>query len=101
MDDTNYFSKEYVAHMRAMREKFFKTGSVKGIQGVRSEILACWEVSYLYSVEHRQGEISTQKKGRLSADEFNQALLDAEALISVAEPYMRLLHSFWTRIIFG
>lgn len=94
MDNVNLFSKEYIEHARAMREKFFRTGSTEGITGIRTDILACWETSYLFNQEHNNQETNDQKKARISNKEFKKALSESADLISVAEPYMHLLHSF-------
>ncbi|MCI9239681.1 sigma 54-interacting transcriptional regulator [Oscillibacter sp.] len=89
MDETNLFSKEYLDHVRKAREQYFQTGSFRGITGVRSEILACWEESYRLCKAPDQ-----QKKGRVPAERFLSALEASKDLVDAAEPYMNLLHGF-------
>lgn len=89
MNDTNLFSKEYLDHVRTARERYFRTGSFEGITGIRSDILACWEVSYLLCKDP-----NSQKKGRVSGERFQAALRTSRELLDAAEPYMNLLHSF-------
>jgi len=85
------FEKTYLEHVRNMRERFFQTGSLDGITGVRSDILACWEISHMNS---QKISLDQQKKGRISDTEFQLALERSQDLLEVAEPYMRRLHSF-------
>lgn len=94
MENMNLFSKEYIEYARAMRERFFQTGSTEGITGIRTDILACWEASYLFNQGQNGQETSDQKKARISDMEFEKAQRESADLISVAEPYMHLLHSF-------
>lgn len=94
MDKVDLFSKEYLEHVRKMRTKFFQTGSAYGIDGVRADILACWESAYLINQKHGYPKLDHQKKGRVSATEFQIALNQSADLVAVAEPYMHRLHSF-------
>ena len=83
------FSKEYQEHVRNMRKRFFQTGSLEGITGVRQEILACWEAAYLKEITPNDA-----KKKVASPEEYAAALEQSADLLEVAEPYMRRLYSF-------
>ena len=89
MENINLFDKTYLEHVRKMRAKYFSTGSQDGITDVRAEILACWEAYYIFNKS-----TNMQRKERLTNREFSEALKKSKNLISVAEPYMQLLHSF-------
>lgn len=88
MESTARFDTEYLRHVGIMREKFFRTGSLSGITGVRQEILACWETYYIFN------QTNCFKKDRVTEAEFACAVEKSKALISVAGPYMQLLYSF-------
>lgn len=83
------FSKEYQDHVQKMRKKFFQSGSIEGITGVRPEILDCWQIAYMNEVRPENA-----RKSVASAEDLAFALKDSADLLEVAEPYMQLLHSF-------
>lgn len=89
MRGVELFDKDYLAHVRKMRRRYFSSGTVEGITGVRPEILACWEAYYIFNKTP-----NLPRKDRVSPQEFTEALQASAELISVAEPYMQLLHSF-------
>ncbi len=89
METIDLFDKTYLDHVRKMRSDYFRTGSLAEITDVRPEILACWEAYYIFNRTP-----NSSRKARASQQEFAEALQNSAELISVAEPYMQLLHSF-------
>ena len=89
MIGVDLFDKEYLGHVRKMRTRYFNTGSFEGITGIRPEILACWET---YNIFNADPDLT--RKDCVSPQEFEDAKQASAELISVAEPYMQLLHSF-------
>lgn len=83
------FSKEYQEHVRKMRKKFFQTGSVEGITGVRPEILDCWKEAFAKEIG-----LDNAKKEVVSPAAYAAAVKNSSELLIVAEPYMQLLNSF-------
>ena len=89
MRGVKLFDKEYLEHVRKMRTQYFSTGNFEGITGVRPEILACWEAYNLFNTTPE-----VPRKDRVSPQEFSEAMQNSSELISIAEAYMQLLHSF-------
>ncbi|NLG03542.1 MAG: sigma 54-interacting transcriptional regulator, partial [Clostridia bacterium] len=83
------FSPDNIQHIREMRKKFFKTGSTAGITGVRPEILNFWDAYYKITKNPDKTE-----KQKVSKEDFSRAVESSKVLLSIAVPYMVLLHSF-------
>ena len=81
------FSPAHILHVAQMREKFFSTGSMKGITGVRSEILMGWKMSY----ESGFREVYQEKP---VVHDLKRCQKKSEALMKIAVPYMEKILSF-------
>ncbi len=81
------FSPMHILHVAQMREKFFSTGSTKGITGVRSEILMGWKMSY----ESGFREVYQEKP---VVYDLKRCQEKSRALMEIAVPYMEKILSF-------
>ena len=76
------FDPQQIKHVGAMREKYFSTGDMREITGVRKEIKMGWQLSYTAGF----GEISPDKP---VVTDLAQRQRKNQSLIDVAKPYMR------------
>lgn len=81
------FSPAHILHVAQMREKFFTTGSVRGISGVRSEILMGWKISY----ESGFREVYQEKP---IVHDLKKCQEKSRTLMEIAVPYMQKILSF-------
>ncbi len=82
------FDPQQIKHVGAMREKYFSTGDMREITGVRKEIKMGWQLSYTAGF----GEISPDKP---VVTDLAQRQRKNQSLIDVAKPYMKRLYAFF------
>lgn len=81
------FLPERILHVGQMREKYFSSGSMEGIYGVRSEILMGWKLSYDHGFRetyHKKPVVHDLKKHQERSSR----------LMQIAVPYMEKILSF-------
>lgn len=83
----NLFSPAHILHVAQMREKYFSTGSMEGISGIRSEILMGWKMSY----ESGFREAYQKKPVVRNLKKCQEA---SKELMEIAVPYMEKVLSF-------
>lgn len=81
------FSPAHILHVAQMREKYFTTGSMQGITGVRSEILMGWKLSY----ESGFRKVYQKKPVVYNLNKYQEK---SRRLMNIAVPYMRKILSF-------
>lgn len=81
------FDPNNIRHVGEMRERFFTTGEMKGITGVREDILVGWKLSY----DHGFRDTYFQKP---VVDDLPQRQQRSAELLETAIPYMEKIYSF-------
>lgn len=81
------FDPDHILWVGKMRDKFFATGSIKEITGIRPEILYGWKMTYQKGYRH------TYFNKPVVNDLMNRWAANVE-LMETALPYMEKLHSF-------
>lgn len=81
------FTPEHILHVGKMREQFFKTGDMKGIEGVREEILMGWKLSY-------DSPFRIPYSHKPVVHDLEYQTQRSQKLLDVAVPYMKKIYSF-------